>query len=690
MLGALAAASRVAAAPVAATALLESLEVDPQSVVLYPDQGRLEVRAAHLLGTRVRWQSPAGAGESTCLEPRQAGKFEQCTFGVARDLPADAPLYLLPPAPPAPPGGAGASPAAAGPTMGIPLHPARIVIDKLLPAANVVDLTSGIGRIPLAHPEAVAAVDCSPAHCELAESAIFVRSVAGTSATLTLRLRLAPRYLAVKGDTAEAVVARAVGVLHCPAAVVSGSPLRRADSTRMIVRIDARCGHDAHDMRWTVNGKSVEVERVEKLQDSLYTQLAVGDIEDTQVTVIATRPDPDDAVIAVARAATVPAPQARATLEIPGLGRINFLPTNRDALLHTAPVGDRARLVPLPVEGAYQVTSDSHATRVRGDESAGGFVALRFGYRVDGLPSAFAGTDLAILTEPLQRPIREASVPAPLGPSALSESPLLELVCANRQGNLQRITPGVLASIPFRQRDSCRLIIHREHLSVEDGTQDITVEVNVAKLDDSPRPDAHVSERMALRPGREPRVFWIHGVRAQFDRLTVRVSHVIDEAHDVGGSDLHVNLPAAQWAVVVGEGRLRFYATATIPTGLFRITAPSDVLTLNFGALSRLTWLNREGHEGILGLEAGALGIGLAATPGFPRTLAVVLGVGVGVPIGNRGEPTQASVNLHAWLAYELRDDVHVNPLDPTSPLASHMAFLFGPSITIGNVGTNL
>ena len=82
--------------------------------------------------------------------------------------------------------------------------------------------------------------------------------------------------------------------------------------------------------------------------------------------------------------------------------------------------------------------------------------------------------------------------------------------------------------------------------------------------------------------------------------------------------------------------------------------------------------------------------IGLAATPGFPRTLAILAGVGVGVPIGNRGQSSQASVNLHAWIAYELRDAYHLNPLDATSPLASRWSFLFGPSITIGNVGTNL
>jgi len=116
------------------------------------------------------------------------------------------------------------------------------------------------------------------------------------------------------------------------------------------------------------------------------------------------------------------------------------------------------------------------------------------------------------------------------------------------------------------------------------------------------------------------------------------------------------------------------------------------VLPLNFGALSRLTWLDREGHEGLIGLEAGALGIGLAATPGFPRTLAVLGGLGVAVPIGNRGDTSQASVNLHAWIAYELRGPAYyTDPNNMSNTLvASHWSFLFGPSITIGNIGTDL
>ncbi len=543
----------------------------------------------------------------------------------------------------------------------------------------------------LLHPEAVASVDCAPARCELLDTGVEVRGVAAAATNVTLRLRLAPHISIRKGETLDTAQAATLAVLHCTAAIVSGEPLRHADATRVIVRVDERCGGDARNLRWTVNGESVEVQRVEHVRDGIYVQLGTSELESAQATVVATRPEPDGSVIAVARSATRPPPQPRVTLELEGFGRIDFIPTNRDALVRPAPCGAHAHLVLLPIESAYQVTAVKGVTRVRGEPQGSGFVALRFGYRVDTLPDVFASTDLAVVDEPLQRPLREASVPAPFSGSALPQTPLIDLVCADRQGRPQRIAPGAQVSIPFSQRDSCHLLIHRERLRVEDGTQDISVEVNVTKVDDNPRAGAQLVERMVLRPGAEPRVFWIRGVKAQFDRLSVRVSHIVDEAHDVGGSDLHVNLPSVQWAVVVGEGRLRFYATAAIPTGLFRMTEPTDVLTLNFGVLSRLTWLDQDGHEGLLGLEFGAMGIGLAATPGFPRTLAVLAGVGVGVPIGNRGEPSQASVNLHAWAAYELRHDFPLDPINnPTGPQASHWSLLFGPSITFGNVGTNL
>jgi hypothetical protein len=652
-------------------------DVDAAGTTWFLDQGRLEIRGAHLRGVRVDWHAGNRAGGDACVTPAPVApnaKVETCALAVPKDLPADAVFTW----------------SASSPNAPAALRPARFVVDRLLAPTAALDLSSGVGRLPVTRAEAVSGVECAPARCEWDDAAVVARAVSGAATSLTLRIRLAPHYFVARGDALETSLTRTVPVVHCGAAVVSGPPLRHAEATRVVVRLDGRCGADARELRWTASGAAARLERVEKDGGATYVLLSVSDVDDAQLTVMATRPEPDGSVIASAEIETRSAPQPRATLELPSFGRISFIPTNREAELHTPAAGDHARLVPLPVEGAYTVRLAGHKLLVRGDESAGGLVSLRFGYRVDTLPASFANTDLGVVTEAVQRPVREASVPVALAASLLDKSPLLELVCADRAGNAQRVAPGAEASIPYAQRDSCRLIIHRERFKPEDGTQDVTVDVSVTKVDDSARADAHVSERLILRAGHEPRVFWIHGVRAPFDRLVVRVAHVVDEAHDVGGSEVYAHMPAAQWSIIVGQGHLRFYATAAIPTGLFRITAPSDVLTLNFGALSRLTWLDREGQEGLVGLELGAMGIGLAATPGFPRTLAILGGLGVGVPIGNRGEASQASVNLHAWIAYELRGDVHENTMTNTGPLASHWSFLFGPSITIGNVGTTL
>src|SRR6185312_9128956 len=101
----------------------------------------------------------------------------------------------------------------------------------------------------------------------------------------------------------------------------------------------------------------------------------------------------------------------------------------------------------------------------------------------------------------------------------------------------------------------------------------------------------------------------------------------------------------------------------------------------------RLTWLDADGQEGVVGLEAGMMGVGLAndvsATGKSLTQVAVVLGGGLGVPIANRGAATETSINLHAWLE-----------LEPArffgNGSGSPVGFVFGPSITIGNIGTNL
>ena len=108
------------------------------------------------------------------------------------------------------------------------------------------------------------------------------------------------------------------------------------------------------------------------------------------------------------------------------------------------------------------------------------------------------------------------------------------------------------------------------------------------------------------------------------------------------------------------------------------------MLSLNFGVLSRLTWLDSEGHEGFLGLEAGILVMGLAnSTSNTGESLTqvgAVVGLGLAVPIANPSTTTQASINLHAWYEFDITRSGGEGE-------AGRHAIIFGPSISIGNVG---
>jgi hypothetical protein len=196
---------------------------------------------------------------------------------------------------------------------------------------------------------------------------------------------------------------------------------------------------------------------------------------------------------------------------------------------------------------------------------------------------------------------------------------------------------------------------------------------------------------MVLRPGGEPRVLFLRGIAAQFDEITVRLSHVIDETRYVLGPTAKQAPPGAQWSAVVEGGRARLHVTLSIPAGLYRINEPAASLTLNFGVLGRITWLTRQGKEGLLGLETGVLGASLIPqqynnNPAFPPTLVTLFGLGLRVEVGQG-----AAVGVHLWGAYEFRNEYSFTPQGAASPRnASHWSLLFGPSISIGNVGTNL
>jgi hypothetical protein len=160
--------------------------------------------------------------------------------------------------------------------------------------------------------------------------------------------------------------------------------------------------------------------------------------------------------------------------------------------------------------------------------------------------------------------------------------------------------------------------------------------------------------------------------------MSVQISHDDLAGHYIVEGQAS-GLPGRRYQMVFGDERLRIYGSATVPTGLYRVTSGkgAGVLQFSAGVLARLAVLDREGHEFPFDLEFGLLGTNLSDR----ADLSIVAGVGVTVPLLNPQEAAQAAIGVHAWAEYApTRADANTRPI----------AFIFGPSISLGDFGTNL
>ncbi|MBZ4396392.1 hypothetical protein VZQ01_24365 [Myxococcus faecalis] len=663
--------------------------VDAAGTNFFPDEGRVELRGTGLSHVGVAWSGTPRTvaeptlmeGQDVCLTPSVERGPGNCTVPVARGLPTDAALYWTPPH-----GRWGkdvttfdASGNVVDPET-FRLRPGRVVLTQPLIQSAGVDVSRGPGFVALSHSEALASVDCGPVRCEVNEGSVSLRNVPGVDVSVTLRLRLAPRIYFARGEALDQVLVETLPVLACPLTAVDGTVLRDAENSAMVVRLDVSCQHDPRKLLWAMNDQRARVERVVKASDGTYVLLRTGGTSEQQVTVSAQTSRVEGSVVASDTTRTQPLPVPRASLELGDQGTIDFIPINRPAELHVAASGEQGRFVPRPVAGAYTVTTRDGTTYVQGEPTAGGFVSLRFGYQLSTLPGELATTDLVVVTERVQRSVREASVP-------IRVESVVELVCADKDGKDRVLEPSRPHRIDYAMRNSCRVVIHRERLKPEQGAQEVVLRIGVTKPDGSARGESQVEQRMLLRPQGETRTIPVPGQLGQFDRILVQVSLVADESRYALSTADRSGLPSAQWTAIVSGGRLRLYTTATIPAGLYRATEPSGQLILNFGVVSRLALLNDEGQERLLGFEMGLMGMGLIPQSGdieFPPTLAVVMGLSLRVPIG-----PGAAVGAQAWVAREFRDDI-TRRSDGSVVDSSRWSFIFGPSISVGNVGFNL
>lgn len=659
--------------------------VDPASVTLYVDEARVEAHGRNLKGAQLRWLGAGRSGTDACPEPKTEGSVQSCAWVVGRDISADPGADTLRLLPPFAQVGEGRrlfdAQGQAVPPDGVPLAAARLIIGRLLATDSAIDLSLGRAELNFAHPEAVSSAECGVLDCSVVSKRLFVTSTAPVS-TAELRLRLAPRVFFSRKGTLDATPSLKLPVLHCAMTLVSGEPVRKNDAAKVVVRLDKRCLASRELYRFTVGDAPLRVVADADTEEGLFLALELGSYGQEQLEIAARRSD-TGAVVAVLSTPTRQLAPPRSSLALADSPRVDFISTNRPAFVSVSRLGkdEHWQLVTLP--NVYTAGQEGQRMTVVGDPDAEGFAQLQFALRSDAVPDVLGDIDLAVATDPIQRKIHEANVPVPLGPSMTGGPPLVEFKCGPT-GKSVSLRPGDPINLPFSFRDSCRVTIHRQRLRPENGRQRITLSIDVYSADGAPRSEGHLKDTLELGPGREPRQVWVQGVTTPFDRVVVRVSHDGGDSHYVAGSELYAGGPAVQWSVILGNGHVRLYATSAIPAGLYRFGDKdhSGLLSLNFAVISRLTWLTKDGREGLIGLEGGVMVIGLAnsvSTTGKSLTeVGLPVGLGLSIPIANRLQAAEASINLHGWVEFPISRDDH-------SP-----AFIFGPSISIGNVGANL
>ncbi|HEY6079404.1 MAG TPA: hypothetical protein VIW29_11405 [Polyangiaceae bacterium] len=663
-----------------ATARFPVLEA--ASVVFYVDEGRVEARGRSLRGAQLRWLGSGRSGTDTCVEPKTEGAVQSCSWAVGRDLSADPTADVLRILPAFAELGEGRqlfdAQGQALPVDGVALVAGRIVLGRLLAADTQIDLSQGRTELALLHPEAVAGADCGVLECQLVGKKLLVTSTAPVSVA-EVKLRLAPRVVLQRRAALDPTPSFKLQVLHCTMTLVSGEPVRRNDAAKLVVKLERRCLVASDSYRFSIGDRPLRLLGSAQTEAGLFAVLELGAYAQEKLEITARHRD-TEAVLAVLSTPTRDLEPVRARLSLPEYPRIDFIPTNRPAQVRASRLTGPEHWELVSVPNVYTAHRGAERVSVMGEPDAEGFVQLQFALRSEQLPAELGQVDLALVADPIQRRIREANVPVALDGG---KEPLVEFKCGP-PGKVVMLAPGDPINLPFGWRDTCRLTVHRERLKRENGRQRLNLSIDVFTADGATRSEGHVKDTLDVGPGSAPREVWIQGVLSSFDRIVVRLAHDADEAHYVEGSKLFASGPAVQWSVILGTGNVRLYATSTIPAGLYRFgdADHSGVLSLNFGVISRLTWLTDEGREGLIGLEAGVMVFGVGSstsTTGHDLTqVGIPVGLGLSIPIANRLQPTEAAINLHGWVEFPISGDSH------------KPAFIFGPSISIGNIGANL
>lgn len=549
--------------------------------------------------------------------------------------------------------------------------PVRFAFERPVIGLDTLDVSGDRARIPLDAPELVADVRCKRARCALEGDAIRLYAVDRSALSVGVRIDLVDGAFRLDGDKRSPRENHTLSIVRCALRAPPVPLLAELRGHRMPVAMATDCyagGIDGLAVEadpptpvW-IAGELPSAEPGLRVLDVVFDRVPAR--ADRVTLRLAKRGVVTTVLGAVELAVASGHQPARVRLHAEGLGPVAFVPRNRPATVET--VFDDAiwhqRLALAERPGFYRIVGPDAIQAVDG---ATGSVPLRFAYRPPEVAALVSDPrPLVALDTDARWPLRSVNIPLPLTEGT---HPLVRVEC-RRGGGTFRVKPGRTETVPYGDRDACRLIIDRDAIPAEAGTQQL-------RIDAGP-----LDQVVQVEPRGGPLVIALPADgKREFDRLTVSVSHEYGQGHYDFAPRQNLGV-GARYRVVLGDSPVRISASTSLPTGLFRFggaTEDKGAVALSAGAIARMTWLYKEGNEFPFGLEMGLFGTGLSSDP----NLSLVAGVGFSVPVLNADTPLQTSFNLHAWFEY--------SPTR-TGRDSAPWAFLFGPSFGVGKFSTNL
>ncbi len=571
----------------------------------------------------------------------------------------------------------------------------RYVLDQPPVRAAPLEAWRSEAALPVAWPGAVEAASCETS-CRLSDEGdrlVVTPPESGASLAVQLELRDGVALRGPHGLVSKAVVT--LPLARCQLRPLAPALLGGVDDHRLPLALGESCPHGPQDLTVETSPPSASAV-LSQSADGRRLVVSLGHVPARGLPSLDVRLL-SGTTHALVGSVTVPITEGhlgtRARLVDPQIGELDAIPTNRrvrvDLLVPDPSLAPA--LTPESLPGYYQVLGSRPRLEIQGTAPSGGTIPILVGYRPIEAGLGPEEPPLAVFSAEPGYKVRPVSVPISLAPEEPRANRFIAVLCRGAGGGERRILPGETVNLPFESRHSCRLRIDRGAITPEEGPQRLRLTLAVSHSDGTAAPGGF-SKLLAIAPLPGHESVWIEpSVPVKpFDHVHVSLAHEPGDPYAAG--DGVGGVTGQELTLIFGNERLRLYGSATIPTGLYRLTSGPDagVVAFSAGALLRLAALDREGKEFPIDLEVGLFGTDLAAAPIAPGVpgpsaeLSIVTGLGLTVPILNANQPTQASVGIHAWFEYSPT----VIPV-PAQHYAQQLSFIFGPSVSIGDIGAN-